>query len=123
MRINEPPVWQGAETLSIAVAQPEDIPALQSTAAASWWATYGEYLAADFIENFLKRAYSKERLLAQVADPRSHFLVVKSDDAMIGFGQVGPPLPRRDVAPVAPAACIVFTSYPLGSGRALAHGC
>lgn len=90
-------------TITIRVAQPEDVPALQAVATASWWATYGDYLAASFIEDFLTRAYSKTRLLAQVADRQSYFLVAKAGDTVIGFGQVGPTLPRRDRAPVAPA--------------------
>jgi GNAT superfamily N-acetyltransferase len=81
----------------------EEIPALQAVAAECWWATYGDYVSADFIENLLARAYNRERLLAQIADSQSFFLVAKRDDALIGFGQVGPTMPRRDKAPVAPA--------------------
>lgn len=103
MRIDERPLGPDAKNVQIIVAQPEDIPALQSVAAASWWATYGEYLDAKFIEDFLSRAYSRTRLMAHIADPIACFLVVKSDDELIGFGQVGPTLPRRDPAPVAPA--------------------
>jgi ribosomal protein S18 acetylase RimI-like enzyme len=91
------------EVITIAAAQAKDIPALQVTAADCWWATYAEYLSADFIEHFLARAYSKERLLTQISDPQSCFLVVKQGNALIGFGQVGPTMPRRDHAPVAPA--------------------
>ncbi len=91
------------DALTIAVAQAEDVPALRATAVASWWATYSALLSADFIERFLARAYDERALLKEVVDPRSRFLIAKHDDALIGFGQVGPPLPRRDPAPVAPA--------------------
>lgn len=91
------------ESTTIAVAQAQDIPALQATAAASWWATYGDYLSAEFIEDFLARAYNKGSLLAQIAKPNSCFLVVKRGEEVIGFGQAGAALPRRDAAPVAPA--------------------
>jgi ribosomal protein S18 acetylase RimI-like enzyme len=107
MRIDESSVGSHTAPITITTALPEDIPALQATAAASWWATYGEYLPASFIEDFLARAYSSARLLAQLADPQSCFLVVKSNgalnEALIGFGQAGPPLPRHDHAPVAAA--------------------
>lgn len=91
------------EPITIVLAQPEDVPALQATAAASWWATYGAYLAASFIEDFLARAYSQPSLLGQIADPTRYFLVARDAGRVIGFGQVGPTLPRRDAAPVAPA--------------------
>lgn len=91
------------EAVHIIAAQLEDIPALQATAAASWWATYDGLLSPSFIESFLAHAYSNGRLRAQVSDPNSYFLVVKSADALIGFGQVGPAMARRDHAPVAPA--------------------
>ena len=103
MRISESPVGPRTEAVTITVAQPEDIPALQATAAACWWATYGEVLSAAFIEGFLARAYSTTRLTTHLMDPACHFLVVKDGDALIGFGQAGPTLPRRDQAPVAPA--------------------
>jgi GNAT superfamily N-acetyltransferase len=101
MRIDEPPAY--SELITIMVAQPEDIPALQATAAASWWATYGAFRDAAFIENLLARAYSTRHLTLHLADPASHFLVAKSSGALIGFGQVGPTMARRDGAPVAPA--------------------
>jgi diamine N-acetyltransferase len=106
MRINESPVGPHTglpEAITITVALPEDIPALQSVAATCWWATYGELLSASFIENFLARAYRRDRLLVHLADTASYFLVVKSGDDLVGFGQVGPTLPRQDDAPVAPA--------------------
>jgi ribosomal protein S18 acetylase RimI-like enzyme len=103
MGINESPTRPQAGAITITVAQPEDIPALQATAAASWWATYGALLSASFIESFLARAYSSDRLALHLTDPSSHFLVVKTGVALIGFGQVGPTMPRRDTAPVAPA--------------------
>ena len=119
MRINEPPVWQDAETLSIAVAQPEDIPALQSTAAASWWATYGDYLEASFIEGLLASAYSARKLAVHLVDPHSHFLVAKVDDALVGFGQVGPTMARDDDAPVAPADLYRLYLLPQWQGRGI----
>jgi GNAT superfamily N-acetyltransferase len=105
------------QTITIATAQVEDIPQLQATAEESWWSTYGEYVAASFIEDFLARAYSTESLLAQVADPRSCFLVAKSSDALIGFGQVGPAMPRRDNAPVAPADLYRLYLLPAWQGQ------
>ena len=92
-----------AGPITIAAAQAEDVPALQSTASASWWATYGSYLSASFIQSFLERAYSTSRLLAHLSDPQSYFAVVKSGETLIGFGQVGPTMPRRDKVPAAPA--------------------
>ena len=89
--------------VTITLAHAEDVAALQATAAACWWATYSALLSAEFIEKFLARAYHERALLKEIADKRSHFLVAKHDDALIGFGQVGPPLPRRDPAPVAAA--------------------
>ncbi|MCC6454591.1 MAG: GNAT family N-acetyltransferase [Caldilineaceae bacterium] len=103
MGFNQSPTRPQAEAITITVAQPEDIPALQATAAASWWATYGRLLSTSFIENFLARAYSSDRLTVHLADPTCHFLVVKTGMALIGFGQVGPTMSRRDKAPVAPA--------------------
>jgi diamine N-acetyltransferase len=103
MRIDEPSGGAHNEQVVIVVAQPGDIAALQATAAASWWATYRDLLSATFIEDFLARAYSKPRLMMQIVDARTRFLVVKSGDDLIGFGQVGPTMPRRDPAPVAPA--------------------
>jgi ribosomal protein S18 acetylase RimI-like enzyme len=105
--MNEPPVASHTgtplESVTIAAAQAVDVAALQATAAACWWATYRELFSPSFIESFLARAYSTARLLAYIADPLSCFLVVKSGDALVGFGQVGPTLPRRDDAPVAAA--------------------
>ena len=89
--------------ITISVAQMEDMAALQATAAACWWATYDTLFPAAFIEKFLARAYSNTRLQIELADTQSRFLVAKHDDALIGFGQVGPPWPRPDPAPVAPA--------------------
>ena len=43
MLINEPAALPQSEAITITIAQLEDIPALQATAAASWWATYGTY--------------------------------------------------------------------------------
>jgi GNAT superfamily N-acetyltransferase len=103
MHIDKSPLGLQNDVITMTVAQPEDIPALQATAAATWWATYSEWESTTFIENLLARAYSATRLLAIMADQESYFLVVKSGDAMIGFGQVGPTMPRRDPAPVAPA--------------------
>lgn len=98
------------DAITIRPATPDDVAALQDTASACWWATYQEILPTSFIESFLTRAYSRVRLLAQLIDPSSYFLVVTARqeaeqmaEALIGFGQVGPPLPRRDFAPVAPA--------------------
>lgn len=103
MRISESPVGSRIEAVTITVAQLEDIPALQATAATCWWATYGAFLSKAFIEDFLARAYSTSRLAEHLADPLCCFLVVKAGDALIGFGQAGPTMPRRDQAPVAPA--------------------
>jgi GNAT superfamily N-acetyltransferase len=103
MRIDKSPLVPQNEAITITVAQPQDIPALQATAAATWWATYSEWESPSFIENLLARAYSTTKLLAIMADRESYFLVVKSGDALIGFGQVGPTMWRRDPAPVAPA--------------------
>ena len=108
MPINESPVHESsiganAESYTILAAQPKDIPALQAAATATWLATYGEYLSASFIEDFLARAYSETELLAQIANAKSHFLVVRCHDELIGYGQVGPKMTRRDDAPVAPA--------------------
>ena len=89
--------------MTIVVAQAEDVPALQAAAAASWWATYKDLLSADFIEKFLAHSYNERVLLKEIAGAQSRFLVAKQGDALIGFGQVGPALPRRDPAPVAPA--------------------
>lgn len=107
------------DAITIRRANPNDIAALQSTASACWWATYQEILPASFIESFLTRAYRHDRLLAQVSDPNTLFLVVTAHheldrgsgpasnevvgEVIVGFGQVGPPLPRLDDAPVAPA--------------------
>lgn len=87
----------------IRVARQADLPAIQTTAAASWRATYGTYMQPTFIENFLARAYSLDVLGLHVSDPKSRFLVVEAGSEVVGFGQVGPALPRRDDAPVAPA--------------------
>lgn len=103
MPINEPAPSPHSDPILIKVAQLQDIPALQATAAASWWATYGELLSASFIEKFLARAYQADTLALELTNSRSCFLVVKADNAVVGFGQVGPTLPRRDSAPVAPA--------------------
>jgi len=124
MHIDEPTTRPDMEELRIVVAQPEDIPALRATAAASWWATYGDYLSASYIEDFLARAYSKTRLLAQVADTNSYFLVAKccegkSDEALIGFGQVGPCFQRVDNAPVAPADLYRLYLLPAWQGRGI----
>lgn len=108
-----------SESTTIAVAQAQDIPALQATAAASWWATYGDYLSAAFIEDFLARAYNKRSLLAQIAKPNSCFLVVKSSEETVGFGQVGPAMPRRDAAPVAPADLYRLYLLPAWQGRGI----
>ena len=103
MRIDAPPIGSQHTSIVITVAQVEDIAALQATATACWWATYRTLFSASFIEQFLVRAYSNTRLQIEIANVQSRFLVVKHDDALIGFGQVGPRLPRRDAAPVAPA--------------------
>jgi GNAT superfamily N-acetyltransferase len=91
------------KAVTIIPAQAEDVAALQATAAACWWATYRALLPAEFIEKFLARAYNERVLLKEIAATQSRFLVAKHGDALIGFGQVGPSLPRRDLAPVAPA--------------------
>lgn len=103
LRGDNPPNGSHVEAITIVVAQLADIPALQSAAATSWWATYGTLLPASFIESFLARSYSRDHLAMHLADPTCHFLVVKRYDELIGFGQVGPTMPRRDAAPVAPA--------------------
>jgi GNAT superfamily N-acetyltransferase len=107
MSINEPPVESHPEVSSgpviMTTAQLEDVPALQNVAAACWWVTYRGLFADSFIEDFLARAYSSTALMAHVADPLSYFLVAKSGNTLIGFGQVGPTLLRHDNAPVAPA--------------------
>ncbi len=119
MRMNESQTKSDAETLSIVVAQLEDIPALQTTAAASWWATYSDYLAPSFIEGFLASAYSARKLALHLADPHSLFLVAKVDDALVGFGQVGPPMARDDDAPVAPADLYRLYLLPHWQGRGI----
>lgn len=96
------------QAITIRRANVDDVVALQSTASACWWATYQEILPASFIESFLARAYSHDRLLAQFIAPNALFLVVMAreqsgEEALVGFGQAGPPLPRRDAAPVASA--------------------
>src|SRR5687767_6020707 len=103
MRNHRTAVEAHRHTITLAVAQVEDIPSLQATASACWWATYSDYLSASFIKSFLARAYSTPKLLAHLADPQSYFVVVKSGDELVGFGQVGPTMTRRDAAPVAPA--------------------
>lgn len=107
------------ESITVTVAQAHDVPTLQATAAASWWATYGEYLSAAFIEDFLARAYNKRSLLAQIAKPNSCFLVVKSGEDVIGFGQVGAALPRHDAAPVAAADLHRLYLLPAWQGRGI----
>lgn len=103
MCVGDSPVGSQRKIVTITVAQAEDIAALQVTAAACWWATYGVLLSADFIETFLARAYNAQVLLQEIANANSYFLIAQHGDALIGFGQVGPALPRRDRAPVAPA--------------------
>jgi GNAT superfamily N-acetyltransferase len=105
--------------IAIVPAQAEDVPALQAVAVASWWATYGDYLSAAFIEDFLARAYATDSLLAQVADSDKCFLVAKHSDILIGFGQVGPTLPRRDAAPVAPADLYRLYLLPAWQGQGI----
>ena len=95
MRINESVTNSDAGAISILVAQPEDIPALQRTAAISWWATYSEYLASSFIEDFLTRAYSAHQLVAHFADTNVTFFGRKIQSMnLIGFGQAGPAMAR-----------------------------
>ena len=119
MLINEPAALPQSEAITITIAQLEDIPALQATAAASWWATYGSYLPASFIENFLVRAYSADSLAADLTNSSCRFLLAKADNALIGFGQVGPTMPRRDDAPVAQADLYRLYLLPQWQGRGI----
>jgi GNAT superfamily N-acetyltransferase len=119
MRINESVTSSDAGAIAIVVAQPEDIPALQRTAAISWWATYSDYLASSFIEDFLTRAYSAHQLAAHFADPKSHFLVAKFNHDLIGFGQAGPAMARDDDAPVAPADLYRLYLLPEWQGKGI----
>ncbi len=119
MHIDKSPILAGVEALRIVVAQPEDIPALQSTAATAWWATYREYLDACFIEDFLASAYSTRTLSLHLVDPSTLFLAAKVEGTLIGFGQVGPTLARDDDAPVAPADLYRLYLLPQWQGRGI----
>jgi GNAT superfamily N-acetyltransferase len=101
----------------IRVAASADIPAIQATAAAAWRATYGSYMEAAFINNFLARAYRVEALTAEIAAGQCCFLVAQAADELIGFGQVGPSMARRAPAPVAPADLVRLYLLPAWQGR------
>ena len=70
-------------------ATERDIPAIQQVARASWSATYGEIYAAEFIDDFLGRAYSTESLKRSIdaadAAATGHFLVAERDGELVAM--------------------------------------
>ena len=61
----------------------EDIPQVKRVAIKSWHATYANIIPLDVQNNFLKKAYSEERLLVRLS--KSPFYVAKLDNKLIGF--------------------------------------
>jgi GNAT superfamily N-acetyltransferase len=79
-----------------------DRTAIAAVADVTWHATYRHIFTGDFIADFLRRGYGTKRLTEAILAADSRFLLATAEDAVIGFGQVGPAFARRDGAPVAP---------------------
>ena len=77
------------ETIQYGSAEERDIPSIQETARASWQATYPNIFPAEFIANFLSRAYSVESLRGAIHSSRSIFLVARAGTRVIGFCNFG----------------------------------
>ena len=75
--------------LIITPAQPADIPGLQVVADASWRATYAHIFSPEFIDRWLQEAYGADALLNSIAREDSRFLVAKTGDQIVGYGQAG----------------------------------
>jgi RimJ/RimL family protein N-acetyltransferase len=61
----------------------DDIPQIQAVAAKSWQATYKDIFPADFILNFIKRAYTTDGLRQSIE--RDSFHVKKVEGQLVGF--------------------------------------
>ena len=94
---------QTAESFVVRPACVGDRVALAVVAAATWRATYGDIFTLEFIADFVQRAYGPERLTRIILAPDSRFLVATADEAVIGFGQMGPAFMRREGAASIPA--------------------
>jgi ribosomal protein S18 acetylase RimI-like enzyme len=77
------------ETIEYGSAEERDISSVQETARASWQATYSNIFPAEFIANFLSRAYSAESLHRAIHSSRSIFLVARAGERVVGFCNFG----------------------------------
>jgi diamine N-acetyltransferase len=70
-------------------AQTSDIPGLQAVADASWRATYAPIFSPEFIDRWLQEAYGADALRSSLASDDSLFLVAKTGEQIVGYGQAG----------------------------------
>ena len=77
------------DTVQYRIAQPTDVPAIQSAAAESWQATYQHIHTPEYIANFLATRYSEGFLLEMIANPQARFLVACQGPRVVGFCYFG----------------------------------
>ncbi|CAM4048171.1 GNAT family N-acetyltransferase [Cohnella lubricantis] len=79
--------------ITIRQADISDIQQIQSVASAAWLATYQSFYSLDFIQAFLRRAYSDESLLQSIERDKRQpvpliLVAVREDGGLIGYGHV-----------------------------------
>jgi ribosomal protein S18 acetylase RimI-like enzyme len=72
-------------TVHIRLAQPQDVPEIHRLAAATWWATYGGFIAKDQLDFMFGEIYRPEALLRQINEEGQTFLLLLVDDEPAGF--------------------------------------
>ncbi|MBN1287192.1 MAG: GNAT family N-acetyltransferase [Anaerolineae bacterium] len=92
------------ENIDFEIAQEADIPQIRAAAAESWHVTYKDIFTAEFIDDFLQRAYAAESLRGVIQNPQHAFLVAKDNGRVVGYchfgqGEEGSELFRLYVVP------------------------
>jgi GNAT superfamily N-acetyltransferase len=71
-------------------AQLEDVPLLERLAAATWWATYQEYLSREQLDYMFQQLFTPEALRRQMGEGGHVFLLLEVAGAPVGFASFFP---------------------------------
>jgi GNAT superfamily N-acetyltransferase len=77
-------------TLSIRLAEPEDINTIGWLAQQTWPVTYGELLSPEQLHYMLDLFYNPASLRRQMLEDQHRFLIVEQDEEPIGFASWSP---------------------------------
>ncbi len=97
---------------------PQDIPAIQQIAEATWWPTYEPIVAPGQVRYMLDMFYNTEVLTQQIVSNEQVFMVLTENDMPVGFAAYGPRQENPEVYKLYKLYCLPKTQGK-GYGRML----